>query len=229
MSGFDTTSLDPTLLKNLGLSQQAESKRKDSLGQEDFLKLMITQLRNQDPMSPMENGDFLGQIAQFGTVNGIQELQKAVDGMSASMQSNQALQAASLVGRDAMMPSDYAHLGSSEDAVVRGGVSVPPGAGEVLVGIYDSAGRLIRRISLGLQPSGTAKFEWNGMTDAGDRAAPGYYQIRAEAVSAGKSEALEVLVAAKVESVTLGGYGGNLTVNLAGLGEVNFSELRHIA
>lgn len=226
---YDMTGLDPQLLKGLGLDRPVETKKNDELGQQDFLNLMIAQLRNQDPFNPMENGEFLGQIAQFGTVNGIQELQKSFESFSSSLQSTQALQAAGLVGRDVMVPSDFAVLGSGEADGVRGAVSVPSGTGEVLVGVFDMAGRLVRRISLGPQPPGNAGFHWDGVTDAGDRAAPGYYEIRSEAVSGGRAEALEVLVGARVESVTLGGERGGLSLRLAGLGEIDFSDVRHIA
>ena len=71
---------------------QPQAKRRDELGQEDFLTLMITQFRNQDPFEPMDNGEFLGQLAQFSTVNGIESLNSSFSGLSSAMQDNQALQ-----------------------------------------------------------------------------------------------------------------------------------------
>ncbi|TVQ74128.1 MAG: flagellar hook assembly protein FlgD, partial [Chromatiaceae bacterium] len=79
-------SVDLNMLEGLGLastnSSKADKGKRDELGQEDFFKLMITQLQNQDPFEPMESGDFLGQIAQFGTVNGIGELQKSFESIA---------------------------------------------------------------------------------------------------------------------------------------------------
>ena len=83
---------------------------RDELGQEDFLTLMITQFRNQDPFEPMDNGDFLGQLAQFGTVNGIEQLNSSMAGLTGSIQNDQALQAASLVGRGVLAQSNAGYL-----------------------------------------------------------------------------------------------------------------------
>ena len=79
-----------------------QAAREGDLGQEDFLHLMLTQLKNQDPFKPMESGEFLGQLAQFGTVQGLAGLQTSFDSLSSSLVSNQALQASSLVGRSAL-------------------------------------------------------------------------------------------------------------------------------
>src|SRR6056297_990859 len=83
-------------LGSLGIATRRESQSaapSDELGQEQFLKLMIAQFRNQDPMEPMSNGEFLSQLAQFGTVSGIGELQDSFSGLSESIHSDQALPA----------------------------------------------------------------------------------------------------------------------------------------
>ena len=87
-----------------------QQRSNDELGQEDFLTLMISQFRNQDPFEPMDNGDFLGQLAQFGTVSGIENLNSAFAGLAGSIQSEQALQAANLVGRDVLAATDIGPL-----------------------------------------------------------------------------------------------------------------------
>src|SRR3569832_1390840 len=91
--------IDRNLISQLGLSDST-TKRKpsDKLGQSDFLKLMTTQMRNQDPMQPMDNGAFLGQIAQLSQVSGIQDMQASVKQLVDTLSSNQAMQASSLVG-----------------------------------------------------------------------------------------------------------------------------------
>ena len=85
MADIDTSNI----FSQLGLNQTQETEKNpnDKLGQAEFLELMTAQLKFQDPLKPMENGDFLGQMAQFGTVNGINELNAAFDSMSASFQS----------------------------------------------------------------------------------------------------------------------------------------------
>ena len=94
----------------------ATTAKKDSgsIATEDFLALMTTQLQNQDPLKPLESGDFLGQIAQFSTVSGIGELNESFNGFAQSMQSDQALRGLALVGRDVLVPSAIGNL-SAED------------------------------------------------------------------------------------------------------------------
>ena len=91
-------------LSGLGLGEaQAKKKPNDELGQSEFLELMIAQLNNQDPMKPMDNGDFISQMAQFSAVTGLTQLQESFDKLAVSLQSNQALQASSLIGQDVLV------------------------------------------------------------------------------------------------------------------------------
>src|SRR5690606_15555189 len=154
-------------------SEAKVERDKGQLGQEEFLKLMITQLENQDPFKPLESGEFLGQLAQFGTVSGISNLERAFAGLSESLVANQALQAAGLVGRNVLVRSDLAYLrdGESVDAALR----LPQSSTAVHVQILAADGQLVRRIDLGAQDAGTVRFSWDGMTDDGERAAPGRY------------------------------------------------------
>lgn len=197
------------------------------LGQEDFFKLLITQLRNQDPLKPLASGEFLSQIAQFSTVSGVQDLQRSFRELAGSLYSSQALQASALVGRTVYLPGPDAALDAS-GAGVSGQVELAASTGGLTVGIYDGAGSLVRRLALGPQPAGTVAFHWDGLTDAGTPAAPGVYRIKAEAVVGGENVAVDTLVAARVESVTLGHAGQGITLNLPGLGAVDFSQVRRI-
>ncbi len=209
----------------IGATQTQSSHGNDKLLQDDFLKLMVAQLKNQDPMKPMESGDFLGDIAQFGTVSGIQDLQESFASLSGSIQSNQALQAAALVDRRVLVPSAIGQLPSGGS--LAGAVELPASTSQLTLGIYDSAGSLVRRISLGSQAAGLAQFQWDGLTDSGSYADPGLYEVRAEALYGGQATAVSSLVEADVRSVTLSGSGG-LTVDLGALGSVNFSQVRQI-
>ncbi|HEX5050079.1 MAG TPA: flagellar hook capping FlgD N-terminal domain-containing protein, partial [Gammaproteobacteria bacterium] len=119
-------------LASLGLTQP-KAEKKQELGQDAFLQLMVTQLKNQDPFKPLDSGEFLGQLAQFGTVQGLSGLQTSFDGLASSLVSNQALQAASLVGRTALVETDHGAIaaGGSLD----GAVDVPAATGGVAVEI----------------------------------------------------------------------------------------------
>jgi len=218
---------DAAVYEELGLSKTAHSETKSTeLGQEDFLTLMTTQLRNQDPFKPMENGEFLGQLAQFGAVTGIENLQKAFEGLASSLTSNQALQAAGMVGREVLVAGNSAELVAG--VPVTGAVELPNSVSSLSIGVYDQGGQLVRNIDMGFQPAGMAQFNWDGQAADGSAVPDGNYVIRAEANSGGTNEAYDVMLAKHVQSVTLPRSGVGLTLELAGLGQVDFSEIRQI-
>src|SRR5262245_23961488 len=150
-----TTPIDNSALSGLGLSVPQTQDKKE-MGQEDFLHLMVTQLKNQDPFKPLDSGEFLGQLAQFGTVQGLSGLQTSFDGLASSLVSNQALQAASLVGRTALVESDHGAIaaGGSLD----GAVDVPAATGGVALEIRTAGGQVVRHLQLGPQAAGLASF-----------------------------------------------------------------------
>ena len=201
-----------------------ESSRKE-LGQEDFLELMTAQLKNQDPLKPMDNGDFLAQIAQFSAVEGIGDLNESFNGLSDSLVSNQALQATNLVGRQVLAPTGVAAL--TQGGSIRGSLELPAASSEVIVNVYDQAGQVIRRLELGTQAAGSTDFQWDGLKNDGSFAAPGNYFISAEANINDQFESVETLLASEVRSVTLSNSGG-LLLDLDGIGSLDFSEVRQI-
>lgn len=214
-------------LEQLGYSNRLSDGKKDRLGQDEFLKLMTTQLANQDPMKPMESGDFLGQIAQFGTVSGIEDLQSSFSQLASSLSSNQALQAASLIDREVLVPAGRATLNAS--ASIEGAVALERRASDVVVSIHDTNGELVRRISLGAQEAGLVDFKWDGRDANGDMMAQGSYDITAQAYNGATAEAQEILISSRVQSVTINRNGGALMLSLDGLGDVEFSKVRQIA
>lgn len=208
---------------DLGLSAQPSNSDRTELGQDAFLKLMTTQLQNQDPFKPMDNGEFLGQIAQFSTVSGIQGMQESLAGLSASLTSNQSLQAAGLVGHGVLIPSDTAIL--FDEADLTGAVDVPF-AGDVTVEVTDAAGQVVGRIALGEQPAGMATFSWDGIGANGERLPAGQYGIRASHDAGGASTSLNTLSLGLVNSVSLG--AGGVTLNLLGMESTPLSNVREI-
>jgi len=213
-------SFDPAAL-GLGVPEEAET---EELGQEEFLQLMLTQLKNQDPLKPMESGEFLGQLAQFGTVTGLGELQSSFESLAGSLVSDQALQAASLVGRSVLVEAGQGLL--ELDGALTGAVELPIGSSSVSVQITDSAGQMIRQLELGSNAEGLVSFRWGGETDAGIVAPPGRYFVSAQYFNGQEMQSAPTLIDAAVDSVTLG--AGGLAVNLRGLGEVPFSVVREI-
>ena len=203
-----------------------EKKANDSLGQDDFLTLMITQFQNQDPFEPLDNGDFLGQLAQFSTVNGISSLNTAFSGLAGSMQDNQALQAAALVGHKVLAVSDVGHLRAGES--VRGAVELDSSAGNVQIEITDPSGQLVKRLDLGQQPPGLVEFAWDGTDSAGKNAPDGHYQVSARVVRGANVESAPTVIEAEIQSVTLGNFGEGMSLNLAGGQSMPLSQVYQI-
>src|ERR1044072_226848 len=129
-----------------GASQSGGTKKKDQLGQNEFLQLMLAQLKNQDPFKAMDPSQFLGQLAQFGTVTGIQEMQGAFTQLSDAMRSSQVLDGASMVGREVLVPSDTVTW--RDEGSVKGTLDVPKGLTSLQVNIRDESGALVRRMTL---------------------------------------------------------------------------------
>ncbi len=214
-------------IPGLRTSLEADSKQnRTELGQGAFLKLMTTQLSNQDPLKPMDNGDFLAQIAQFGTVSGVNKLNESFNGFASSLQSSQALQASSLIGRQVLVNNDESYLPATGS--MAGAVQLDSSASNVAVSVLDAAGQTIGRVDLGAQQSGLVQFNWDGITLNGQRALPGRYRVDVEATRAGQTESLTPLISANVVSLTLGGVGQEMKVELENLGTVRFSQINQI-
>jgi len=223
----DFPDLLPPALSGLGtdrLESPAERDRK-RLGQEQFFELMIAQLRNQDPLKPLESNEFLSQVAQFSTVSGIESMQKSIADLASQLQSGQALEASTLVGRDVLVAGRSAVLETG--AGLEGAIEVPAATGGVELSIHDGAGQLVRRIELGAAQAGTLRFTWDGLTDGGAPAPPGIYTVQASMPGEDGPQALETFLRTRVESVTLSGTGG-ATLNLRGVGSVGMSEIREL-
>jgi flagellar basal-body rod modification protein FlgD len=210
-------------LNDLGLSLQQTSTKKAQLGQEEFLKLMTTQLQNQDPFKPMESGEFLSQIAQFSTVSGIQSMQESLSGLATSLTSNQTLQGAQLVGHGVLVPASGGYL--DETGGLAGSIDVPA-SGQVVVEVSDASGAVVGRYDLGDQAAGEVPFSWDGNNQAGERMPAGTYRINAMQVQGANSTSLTTYTTARVQSVSIGASG--LTLNLQGLDSVPLSEVRQI-
>jgi len=217
------SSVGATAFDNLGLTLQQSGKKKQQLGQEEFLKLMTTQLQNQDPTKPMDNAQFLGQIAQFSTVSGIQQLQESFSGLATSMQSAQTLQATQLVGHGVLVPSGSILLPEGSGTAAAAELSA---GGDLTVDVLDAGGQVVRRLDLGTQGAGLVQFGWDGLDDAGQRLAAGNYTLRAQLDQGGTTQSVSTFAVDIVDSVSLGASG--ISLNLSGLGATPLSGVRQI-
>ncbi|MDI1277121.1 flagellar hook assembly protein FlgD [Methylobacter sp.] len=215
---------------NLTVTPKKESMtppKSTSLGQEQFLKLMTTQMTHQDPTKPMENGAFLTQIAQFGTVSGIQDLQKSFGDFASSINSSQALQATSLVGRQVSAPGTKGVLGVGGD--ITGDINLAGSATSVKVAVTDATtGEVVQTLDLGPHSEGKVPFSWDGANSNGVMSNPGVYKIEATAYVDGKNTVLETDINSKVDSVTMANGANGMKVNLSGLDSVDFNKIKQI-
>ncbi len=216
-----TSSTSDNSYAALGLQNQAAG-RSSSLGQADFLRLMTEQLKNQDPLKPLDNAQFLGQLAQFSTVQGIDNMQNAMEAVANVMESDQTLRAAGLVGREALVEASTIDMASGGE--MRGEIGAAS-AGPVTFEIVDASGRRVRQMTMDAV-AGPNPFHWDGRNDAGEAVAAGRYTIRATTGSGDTAQTLPVRVAARIDSVSIEPTG--LVLNLAGLGSYSLSAIRRI-
>lgn len=197
-----------------------------ALGKDAFLQLLVTQLKNQNPLEPQDNGAFVAQLAQFSSLEGITTLNNTVSGLASNYNSSQALQASSLVGRSVIAPGDKAVVDTTKS--LSGTVVVPSSVASATLKITDASGKTVRTIDLGSQKAGNASFIWDGKNDAGETVPAGTYTFGATTTIDGKSVALITNLPATVNSVTISQTGGELMLNLAGLGSVALSKVQTI-
>ncbi|MFJ2489298.1 flagellar hook assembly protein FlgD [Pseudomonas sp. NPDC087639] len=198
---------------------------KQALGKDAFLQLLVTQLKNQNPLDPQDNSEFVAQLAQFSSLEGITTLNDTVTGIAGNYNSSQALQASSLVGRSVIAQTDKAVVDTSKSL---NGTVVVPASGAVSLSIKDADGKVVRTIDMGTQKAGNASFIWDGKDASGAVAKAGTYTFTASATYDGKATSLVTYLPATVNSVTISQTGGELMLNLAGLGSVALSKVQTI-
>jgi flagellar basal-body rod modification protein FlgD len=192
--------------------------------QDRFLKLLVTQLKNQDPLNPMDNAQLTTQLAQINTVSGIQQLNTTMAGLSTSLLSAQSTQSASLIGRTVLAESSTLKLDAGKTAI--GGAQLAQAAERVRINILGPAGNLVRQFELGAQKEGLSGFEWDGKNDAGVRVDPGNYTFHVTATNGTQNVGATPVAAGLVSSITLGSGGSRLNVD--GVGEIAMQQIRNI-
>jgi len=194
--------------------------QQQTLSQSDFLKLMVTQMTNQDPTKPMDSTQMVAQMAQFSQVAATQQLQQSFDSLATNLSGDQFVRAASLVGTEVLVPSKAAKL---TDGKLGGAVNVGTSGTYVNVTVKDQAGNVVRTLSLGQPDAGLVKFDWDGKSDDGTQLGDGVYQI--SATSGGT--AIDTFVRGKVEGVGASGTDGTY-LQVAGYGGALLSQIAQI-
>lgn len=191
--------------------------------QNRFLKLLTTQLQNQDPLNPVDNAETTSQLAQISTVDGITKLNTTLEKMMASYQSSEAMQAAALVGHSVLVEGSGLKL---EKSMAAGGIELEGVADNVSVSILDSNGLEVDRIDLGKLDAGTHTFTWDGKTSNDTIATDGSYTVKVTATQGSDKVTVNPLELATVGSVVTG--GSEVQVDVGRLGRVSVSDIKLI-
>lgn len=199
--------------------------KKDAVAesQDRFLKLLVTQMKNQDPLNPMDNAQVTSQMAQLSTVSGIDKLNATLQALSSSMIASQSMQAASMIGHVVMVPGNKMELVNGKGV---GALDLDKPADSVSVAITDAAGNVVRNMQLGSQNIGAVPFQWDGLNDLGQPLADGNYIFSATAQLGGVKSSATTMSYGLVNSVNQGSQGA--TLNVGQLGEVSMASVRQI-
>jgi flagellar basal-body rod modification protein FlgD len=202
----------------------AASGKKEELDPQDrFLKLLVTQMQNQDPLNPVDNAEVTSQLAQISTVTGIDKLNDTLQLLLADIEDSRTIEAAALVGRNILVPGTTMSL---ENGAAIAGIELPQSVDKLSVTILDSSGIAVRTMDLGSQTAGINTFAWDGVTDSGTAAANGAYSFAVSATQGDKDIAASTLALGSVNSVSPGEH--DAVLDMGRLGFVGFSDVKQI-
>jgi len=207
-------SLPPGILRlgqGAGSTNTSSPNTSGTLAQSDFLKLMTTQLQNQDPLQPMDNGQFLGQMAQFSTVSSLGDMAKQLQGLSDQFVANRMLSSGSLIGRQVLSAGNTAALYASTP--IGGSVHLDQAIDAATITIRDASGAVVNTQQMGPAASGDWPFVWDGTQSDGSTAPPGLYRVDVSVSQKGQSQAVTPLLYTPITSVTM--QGSDILLNLA--------------
>ena len=215
------TNTSQSVLDQYQLKQKASTTGDEALGKDSFLQLLVAQMENQNPLDPQDNTQFVAQLAQFSSLESMNNLNSTVESFMGSYQSSQALQASSLVGRSVIVETGRALVDTSKS--MTGNVMMPADGSNLTVKVYNDSGNLVKTLPMGDWSAGSVDFIWDGVNDKGEKLESGNYTFVAEAQIQGEAVALSTYLPATVNSVTLA--GGEMHLNLAGMGRLPLSSV----
>ncbi|ANJ95373.1 flagellar hook assembly protein FlgD [Serratia plymuthica] len=186
--------------------------------QNNFLTLLVAQLKNQDPTNPMQNNELTTQLAQINTVQGIEKLNTTLGSISGQINSNQSLQATALIGHGVMVPGSNILVGSKDGKVSTTpfGLELERAADTVTATITDATGKAVRTIDIGGLTAGVHSFTWDGSLTDGTTAPDGAYTVAINAKGNGEQLVARSLHFGMVNGVIRGSDGTKLDLGLAG-------------
>ena len=210
---------------NLLASVNGTKSKSDSIDttQDRFMTLLVTQMKNQDPLNPLDNAQVTSQLAQLSTVTGIDKMNSTLERFMANMQSSQSLQMSNLIGHDVLVEGNKLSFDGTGGYF---GVELPTSTDDLTVTINDAAGNQIRKISLGNQPEGILPLSWDGYGDDGTQVSSGDYTFNVTASIAGEPATAMGLSLTQINSISASGTG--IKLNLGNADSVTSADLKQI-
>lgn len=172
ISGIDVNSI-------AAVNATTKASGRATLGQNDFLKLLTTQLQTQDPFQPMDTQSMVAQMSQLSTNTGIAEMNASLKTIAAGLGANRVSDAASWIGRDALAASDFVNRSASGS--FRGSVNLDSAADGVTIDLLDAKGLIVHSETAGATPAGTLTFDWDGQGQRGAAVGPLKVRVTARA------------------------------------------------
>lgn len=188
--------------------------------QDRFIKLLITQMKNQDPLNPLDNAQITMQMAQISTVQGIEKLNATLQALNRA----QSFQAVSMIGHSVLVPGDFVNL---KGGMAIGGMDLATAADKVKVSVVDANGVVVRELLLGKREQGSSLFAWDGKTTDGLDAPEGSYSFRIDATLNGSNVDATSLALGEVSSVLMD-KSGLAAISVSGMGLVDLAQVRQI-
>jgi flagellar basal-body rod modification protein FlgD len=220
---IDVTSALGNNTGTAALKKKADENSPEAI-QERFMSLLVAQLKNQDPLAPMDNAQVTSQMAQLNTVSGINKLNATMQGMASSLNANQTVQATSLLGRAVLTQGNDLQL---VDGKALGSMQLDQSVDMLNVKVLDAGANVVRTINLGAQAKGTHEFQWDGKSDDGSTVPAGNYKFEIEAKAAGKDASVTPLTLSVVQGLRNAGADGTKLLTSNG-GEVSFADIKQV-
>jgi len=223
MTTVKSTGLSDDLLNTMNGARKSGGSTVEE-AQDRFMTLLVTQMRNQDPLNPLDNAEVTSQLAQLSTVTGIDKLNTSLQALQSSYQITQSMQAANLIGHGVLVPGSVLDLGEQGGVF---GFEISSPADKVTVTIADSAGKVVDSIELNGVEAGAAPLVWDGQLEDGSTAPIGRYTFEVKAERGGTDVPATRLAFGTVDSVSTGGANG-VRLNIPGLGAMTMADVREI-
>lgn len=206
-----------------GVSNAVQAQKSNQLSQDDFIKILLTQMRLQTPQNPFDSNSMMQQMSQLTNLSATKEMEKAVATLNTNLGANQVLAASQLVGKKVQVANELSPLTAAEG--LKGSLILPESADNITVTIRDQNNKVVKTLPLGASEAGVVDFKWDGLDADNKACAPGYYKMSVSAMINGQNVAIPTAGTFNVNSVALDKNGNGVILNLDGIGGINMKDL----